>query len=214
MPLIVNEIFYSIQGESTFAGLPCVFIRLTGCNLRCTYCDTAYAYEDGYSMALPEILHTLETLHCHRVEITGGEPLAQPETPVLVSALLRGGYQVLMETNGSYDLDTIDSRCARIMDVKCPGSGEHKKCLLHNLEILGAEDQIKFVIGDKIDYEYAKSILPRIPAHLPPGNVLFSPIKETLTPARLAGWILRDHLDVRLHLQLHRTIWPNLDRGV
>lgn len=214
MSLIVNEIFYSIQGESTRAGLPCVFVRLTGCNMRCTYCDTAYAYDEGHPMQISEIMDSIGAFHCNMVEVTGGEPLLQNETPDLISSLLRKNYQVLMETNGSFDIRMADPRCVRIMDVKCPGSGEHEKCDLQNFRHLEKTDQIKFVIGNKQDYEYAKDMLNRIPSSIPPGNLLFSPIREILTPAELAGWILEDHLEARIQLQLHKTIWPDIERGV
>ena len=214
MSLIVNEIFYSIQGESTHAGLPCVFVRLTGCNMRCAYCDTVYAYDEGHPMQISEILNAVGTFHCSMVEITGGEPLLQDETPRLISSLIRKKYQVLMETNGSFDIRITDPRCVRIMDVKCPGSGEHEKCDHRNLRHLGARDQIKFVINDRQDYEYAKDILNRIPSRIPTGHLLFSPIREKIAPVELAGWILEDHLEARLHLQLHRTIWPDMARGV
>ena len=214
MSLIVNEIFYSIQGESTYAGLPCVFVRLTGCNMRCVYCDTVYAYDEGCPMQIPEILDRIGNFHCNIVEITGGEPLLQAETPDLIDDLLRKQYQVLMETNGSLDIRMADSRCVRIMDVKCPGSGEHEKCDFRNFRHLGKKDQVKFVICDRQDYEYARDMLNRIPGDIPNENLLFSPIRETLAPAELAGWILQDHLRVRLHLQLHRVVWPEIERGV
>jgi 7-carboxy-7-deazaguanine synthase len=148
------------------------------------------------------------------VEVTGGEPLLQTETPKLITDLLRNKYQVLMETNGSFDIRMVDPRCVRIMDVKCPGSGEHEKCEFRNFRHLGKRDQVKFVIGDRQDYEYAKNMLNRIPSIVPSGNLLFSPISEQLSPAELAGWILEDHLQTRLQLQLHRTIWPDIERGV
>lgn len=214
MSLIVNEIFYSIQGESTYAGLPCVFVRLTGCNMRCIYCDTVYAYDEGHPMQISEILDSIGDFHCSMVEITGGEPLLQAETPHLIDALLRKQYQVLMETNGSFDIRMTDPRCVRIMDVKCPGSGEHEKCDLRNLRYLTEKDQIKFVINHRQDYEYAQDMLKRVPTNIPNENLLFSPIREKLAPAKLAEWILQDHLGVRLHLQLHRTIWPEINRGV
>lgn len=214
MSLIVNEIFYSIQGESTHAGLPCVFVRLTGCNLRCIYCDTVYAYDQGRPMQISEVLKKVAAFHCSMVEVTGGEPLLQPETPDLIAILLRKQYRVLMETNGSFDISGVDPRCVRIMDVKCPGSGEHEKCDFRNFERLGKRDQVKFVIGDRTDYEYARDMLNKIPPGIPGGNLLFSPVKDTLDPAEIAGWILQDHLQVRLHLQLHKTIWPHIERGV
>ena len=214
MSLIVNEIFRSIQGESTYAGLPFIFVRLTGCNMRCAYCDTVYAYDQGHPLSISKILDTLATFHCSMVEITGGEPLLQAETPDLIAGQLRKKYRVLMETNGSFDIRMADSRCVRIMDVKCPGSGEHEKCDFRNFEHLNKKDQVKFVIGDRQDYEYARNMLNRIPSCIPSENRLFSPIRETLAPAKLAGWILEDHLETRLHLQLHRILWPDVDRGV
>ena len=214
MSLIVNEIFYSIQGESTYAGLPCVFVRLTGCNMRCAYCDTAYAYDQGRSMQISDILGKIESFHCRMVEVTGGEPLLQAQTPDLIASLLGKQYRVLMETNGSFDIRMADPRCVRIMDVKCPGSGEHEKCDLRNFRHLGTKDQVKFVIGDRQDYNYAKDMLNRIPSRIPAGNLLFSPNRKKLAPAELAGWMLEDHLQTRLHLQLHRAIWPEMERGV
>jgi 7-carboxy-7-deazaguanine synthase len=165
-------------------------------------------------MQISEILDNIGSFHCSMVEITGGEPLLQVETPDLIADLLRKQYRVLMETNGSIDIRSADPRCVRIMDVKCPGSGEHEKCDLHNLKYLGERDQVKFVIGDRQDYEYARDMLNRIPASIPSENRLFSPVREKLTPERLAEWILNDHLQTRLHLQLHKTIWPEIERGV
>jgi 7-carboxy-7-deazaguanine synthase len=214
MSLIVNEIFYSIQGESTYAGLPCVFIRLTGCNMRCAYCDTVYAYDEGHLMQISDILDSIGAFHCNMVEVTGGEPLLQEETPDLISYLIQRKYQVLMETNGSFDICKTDPRCVKIMDIKCPGSGEHEKCDLRNFKHLGEKDQIKFVIGDRQDYEYAKSMLKRIPSSIQSANILFSPIGDVLTSAELAAWLLEDHLEARLHLQLHKIIWPDIERGV
>ena len=214
MSLIVNEIFYSIQGESTYAGLPCVFIRLTGCNMRCAYCDTVYAYDEGHPMQISDILDSVGAFQCNMVEITGGEPLFQEETPDLVTRLIHGNYQVLMETNGSFDIRKTDPRCVKVMDVKCPGSGEHEKCYLRNFKHLGPKDQIKFVIGDRQDYEYARNVLEKNPLSIPSGNILFSPISDALTSAELAAWLLEDHLEARLHLQLHKVIWPDIERGV
>jgi 7-carboxy-7-deazaguanine synthase len=165
-------------------------------------------------MQISEILDSIGTFHCSMVEITGGEPLLQVETPGLIASLLRNQYRVLMETNGSFDIRMADPRCVKIMDVKCPSSGEHEKCDLRNFRHLGKRDQIKFVIGDRQDYEYTKNILNKIPPSIPTGNLLLSPIRETLSPAELAGWILEDHLKARLHLQLHRVVWPDIERGV
>ena len=213
MTLIVNEIFYSIQGESTYAGLPCVFIRLTGCNLRCRYCDTTYAYEEGAEMELADIMNRLRRYRCRLVEITGGEPLLQKQTPQLVQKLLDRGYEVLMETNGSLDIDSVNPRCHRIVDIKCPSSGQSEQNSWNNLKRLTTLDQVKFVIGDLNDYRFAKTKLGLLPPDLPTGQILFSPVAGKMSPALLAEWILSDHLPVRLQLQLHRVIWPDRPRG-
>ena len=212
--MMINEIFYSIQGESTFAGRPCVFVRLTGCNLRCTYCDTRYAYDEGRRLEIVEILARVAGFGCNLVEITGGEPLLQEETPDLTSLLLENGYRVLMETNGSFDISSVPPACIKVMDVKCPGSGEADKCELANLERLSPLDQVKFVIGSREDYQYARSVMARVPMHVPRGNLLFSPVQGALPASRLADWMLADRLDARLQLQLHKTIWPDVERGV
>lgn len=214
MTLMVNEIFFSIQGESVFAGCPCIFIRLTGCNLRCSYCDTQYAYEAGQHMTLETIVGLISRYPCRMVEITGGEPLLQPETPNLVLQLLSKGYRVLMETNGSLDTRSVDPRCVKIVDIKCPGSGESHLFQNANLAHVDAKDQIKFVICHREDYDFAKSRLLQIPRDMPAEHILFSPAAGIISPAELAGWILEDGLEVRLQLQLHRSIWPDIDRGV
>jgi len=214
MALIINEIFYSIQGESTFAGLPCVFVRLTGCNLRCAYCDTRYAYSDGQTLTVKQIVEKVTAFGCTLVEITGGEPLLQADTGRLVETLLNEGFHVLMETNGSLDIRGIDPACIKIIDVKCPDSGEADQCDLANLQRMASSDLVKFVISSRRDYLYAKKILPRIPAKVPPGNVLFSPVWDRLPGRDLAAWILEDNLWARLQLQLHKIIWPDIERGV
>lgn len=214
MALVVNEIFYSIQGESLYAGLPCVFLRLTGCNLRCVYCDTRYAYAEGATMEIPDIMDRVADYRCRLVEITGGEPLHQQDTPLLIQTLLARGYTVLLETNGTYDISRLDYRCVKIVDIKCPGSGENQKNRLDNLKHLSWNDQVKFVIGDREDYIFAKDIVKLIPAEFPKGHILFSPVHEKIAAQTLAEWILQDHLSVRLHLQLHKILWPNSDRGV
>jgi len=215
MSLRINEIFYSIQGESLYAGLPCVFIRLTGCNLRCAYCDTRYAYEEGMDMTTPEILSRIESYPASTlVEITGGEPLFQEETPDLVKQLLDQGRTVLMETNGSLDISRIDSRCIRIMDIKCPSSRMHAHNDPDNLRRIGPHDQIKFIIETPSDYVYALNILKQLPPDFPRSSVLFSPASGSLSPSLLAKWMLQDGLGIRLHLQLHKLIWPNTERGV
>lgn len=214
MALHVNEIFFSIQGESLYAGRPCVFVRLTGCNLRCSYCDTAYAYTEGRFLSIPDVMKAVDAFSCALVEITGGEPLLQSETPLLITTLLENGYEVLLETNGSMDIGQVDTRCRRIMDLKCPSSGESDRNNYKNLELLSPWDQLKFVISDRADFDYATGILTHIPEDLPPDHVLFSPAHQRLAPDRLAEWILSERLSVRLHLQLHKIIWPNIERGV
>ncbi|MEA3343792.1 MAG: radical SAM protein [archaeon] len=212
MSLVVNEIFYSIQGESVYSGRPCVFVRLTGCNLRCSYCDTIYAYENGTEMEIEPIIKQVDSFRCLLVEITGGEPLIQPETPLLIRSLLENGYEVMIETNGSLDISIIDERCIKIVDIKCPSSMESNKNDLENLQRIYRKDQVKFVIGTRKDYEYAKKIKEMIPARLPGHNILFSPVTEEIVPSQLANWILEDKLDVRFHQQLHKFIWPDEDR--
>ncbi len=214
MSLIVNEIFFSIQGESTLAGLPCIFIRLTGCNLRCAYCDTTYAYKEGQPREIDAILNRIGTYPCKRIAITGGEPLLQSDTPDLVANLLQSGHEVILETNGSIDISQVDDRCCRIVDVKCPGSGEQVSFNPDNLQYLSPADQVKFVLGDRNDYDFARNYLAELPSRLPPGNRLFSPDMTRLAPAELAAWILADGLDVRMHLQQHKFIWPGIERGV
>lgn len=215
MPLKVNEIFYSIQGESTYAGKPCVFIRLAGCNLRCSYCDTKYAYYDGEKLDIHEVINKVALYGCPLVEVTGGEPLLQEETPYLISQLLGKGYKVLIETNGSHDISRVDGRSVRIVDIKCPSSGEKDRNDLTNLNRLRDEDELKFVIGGREDYDYAKDILSLI-GHGSSGKIAvhFSPSFGRMEPKELAGWILHDRLNVRLHLQLHKYIWPPGQRGV
>ena len=214
MPLTVNEIFYSIQGESSYAGLPCIFVRLTGCNLRCTYCDTRYAYAEGTVMQQEDIIKAVAAYPCTLVEITGGEPLLQKEAPLLIQRLLDKEYCVLLETNGTIDCSGIDPRCIKIMDIKCPSSGAAEHTRLENLSYLTKHDEIKFVIATRDDYEFAKGILPRVCNICASKNIHFSPVSGMIDPAVLAEWILRDGLPVRLHLQLHKLIWPHRQRGV
>lgn len=214
MSLLINEIFYSIQGESTYSGRPCIFVRLAGCNLRCTYCDTRYAYEAGEKMEIDQIMRRIAGYKCRLVEITGGEPLLQVEIPLLISRLLEDGYAVMMETNGSLDIRRVDDRCIKILDVKCPTSGESDKNDLENLKRIHPKDQIKFVIGTREDYAYAKHIIAMLSMDFPGDHILFSPVFGKMSAADLADWILEDNLDVRLHLQLHKMIWPDKNRGV
>ncbi len=215
MTLTINEIFYSIQGESTFAGLPCIFVRLTGCNLRCSWCDTKYAYDAGEEKTIEDVLGEISLYGCTLVEITGGEPLLQKDTPCLINELLATGYNVLLETNGSLNIDIVDTRCHRIMDIKCPGSGMDKFMDTNNLERITHNDQIKFVISDRVDYEYAFRIACKILDRMGPEfPILFSPVLDRLKPKILAKWILSDNLNVRLQLQLHKIIWSPERRGV
>ena len=214
MTLLVNEIFYSIQGESIYSGRPCIFVRLTGCNLRCSYCDTRYAYEQGVNMELTEIINRIAAHRCRLVEITGGEPLLQSQTPILIYKLLENGYEVMLETNGSLDISRVDRRCIKIVDIKCPTSGESDKNDMENLKRLGSKDQVKFVIENRMDYEYAKQTMDSTCPDFPEEQILFSPVSGGIAPSRLAEWILEDNLNVRLHLQLHKIIWPDRKRGI
>lgn len=211
MTLKVNEIFYSIQGESLYAGLACAFVRLTGCNLRCAWCDTRYARDEGTDMPLAGIIDKVGACGCPLVEITGGEPLLQAQTPALVEELIGRGYQVLLETNGTRDIGGLPAACVRIVDIKCPGSGESGRHRPDILEQLTARDQVKFVISDKTDYDFARNFSRNVSA-IPACNILFSPVRGLLPASTLAEWILRDRLGVRLQLQLHQVIWKG-ERG-
>lgn len=213
MVLKVNEIFKSIQGESSHAGRPCTFVRLTGCNLRCAYCDTTYAYDEGREMSVEEVLSAVAAHQVHLVEITGGEPLLQAETPALAKALLDRGFAVLVETNGSKDISALPAGCVRIMDLKCPSSGMKDQNLWSNLEHLAPQDEVKFVMGSREDYEWAKhiTISHDLAARV---TVLFSTVFGTLGPQRLVEWVLRDGLPVRFQIQMQKYIWSPEKRGV
>lgn len=214
MHLLVNELFYSIQGESTWSGLPCGFVRLSGCNLRCRYCDTQYAYAPGDPIEVASILEQLNQFDCSHITITGGEPLLQKETPILVSRLLRAGFKVSIETNGSQDIGIVDPDCIKVMDLKCPSSGMQAHNRLENLKLLGPLDQVKFVIADQEDYQFALTMAGRISDRLQTGNILFSPVHGVLAARDLARWMLEDHVRARLQIQLHKYLWPDKDRGV
>jgi 7-carboxy-7-deazaguanine synthase len=209
----VCEIFTSVQGESTYAGRLCTFVRLTGCNLRCTYCDTTYAYEEGVDYTLDELLREVRVHGAPLVEITGGEPLLQTETRELAASLLDEGYQVLIETNGSVDISDIDPRAVLVMDLKLPSSGMADKMLMENLDRLRPTDEVKFVIATRDDYEQAKNILhdKRLAERC---TVLFSPVFGQMPPEQLVSWMREDHLPVRLNLQIHKYIWGPERRGV
>jgi len=209
----VCEIFASIQGESSFAGYPCVFVRLSGCNLRCTYCDTTYAYEEGTEMSPEDILTRVGSYAIPFVEVTGGEPLIQDETGSLLHSLADKGYRVLLETNGSCDISDIDQRVSVILDMKTPSSGMSDKMLTLNLTSVAMKDDVKFVISDRADYEWSVSMLRDHSLHKRT-NVLFSPSFNTLHPSELALWIVTDKLPVRFNLQLHKYIFGPERRGV
>jgi 7-carboxy-7-deazaguanine synthase len=211
--LRVNEIFHSIQGESTHAGRPCVFVRLTGCNLRCVWCDTAYAFHEGEPMALPEVVDRVLAYGCGLVEVTGGEPLLQPEAIDLMRELVARGSEVLLETGGSLPIDSVPEGVKRIVDVKCPGSGECDRNRWENLDALRPGDELKFVIADRTDYEWAKDTV-RTRALGTQVPVLFSPVQPTLDGGELARWVLADRLCVRVQLQMHKILWPGVLRGV
>ena len=209
----VTEIFHSVQGESTFAGLPCVFVRLTGCPLRCTWCDTDYAFFGGMDRSIDDILDTVRSYGCQLVEVTGGEPLAQPDSSALLCRLCHEGFTVLLETSGAVDTTIVDPSVHIILDVKCPGSGMTERMHWPNVERLRPQDEAKFVMQDRSDYEWAKRILDRFQL-TDRCAVHFSPVFGALDPQRLAEWLLADRLPIRLQLQLHKHIWaPNM-RGV
>jgi 7-carboxy-7-deazaguanine synthase len=211
--LHVNEIFFSIQGEGTRAGVPCAFVRLTGCPLRCRWCDTAYAFDEGTRLSEDEVIARLREYPCRLVELTGGEPLAQPAAFPFISRLLDEGWQVLVETSGHVGLEALDRRAVAIMDIKCPGSGEQHRTEWRNLERLKPSDEAKFVIADRADYEWAREVVQRhgLAQRCP---VLFSPVHGELDPGTLGRWILDDGLPVRLQVQLHKVLWPGVERGV
>ena len=212
--MVITEIFKSIQGESTYAGLPCLFVRLTGCNLRCHWCDTAYAFYGGQRMSVDEVLARLRQLGGKLVELTGGEPLLQKETYPLTERLLSEGYRVLVETSGERNVGQLPREVVKVVDVKCPGSGEEGKFCFDNLALLESKDQIKFVILNEDDYRYARDFLAQHDLHRHVDEVIFSPVFEQLAPRNLAAWILRDGLEVRIGLQLHKLIWGPDVRGV
>ncbi len=212
--LNISEIFCSIQGESTYAGLPCIFIRLAGCNLRCDYCDTTYSYESDISLSIDDIFTKIKEFDPIKlVEITGGEPLLQPEVYQLFELLHKDGYTILLETNGSISLKEIPEYIIKIVDVKCPGSGEENSFLLENLEFINqVSDEIKFVLSNNFDYNWAKDFIMKY--QLNEYEILFSPVADKLNSQDLAKWITEDRLSVRMQLQLHKIIWDKDKRGV
>lgn len=212
--LTVNEIYLSVQGESTWAGLPCVFVRLTFCDLRCTYCDTEYAFYDGNKMTLDEILGKVRGFGCPVVEVTGGEPLLQPACVPLLRELCEAGFTVLLETSGAHDIAAVDPRVHRIMDLKTPSSGECGRNLHTNIAHLTGRDEVKFVVGSREDYEWARG---QIREHDLPSKVravLLGPVFGKIAPADLVGWMLEDKVPARFQLQMHKFIWEPRARGV
>ena len=209
----ITEIFHSIQGESTYAGRPCVFVRLTGCPLRCTWCDTAYAFYGGGDMTIDDIVNQVRAFDCDLVEVTGGEPLGQTESLPLLSRLCDEGFEVLVETSGAIDTTGVDRRVHVILDVKCPGSGMTDRMCWSNLERLAPQDEVKFVIKDRADYEWAREVAHRhdLPARC---TVLMSPVFGEVEARHLAEWVLADKLPVRFQLQMHKYIWAPDMRGV
>ncbi len=210
--LKINEIFHSIQGESGYAGLPCIFIRLTGCNLRCSYCDTEYSYYEGRNYSIKEIIQHISQWETKLVEITGGEPLIQMESIKLSKELLKNGYQVLIETNGSQNIDTLPKEVIKIMDIKTPGSGESDSFDFNNLKYLSQNDEIKFVITNRDDFDWSSSMIKQYRLD-EKCQVLFSCSDQLLKYSILCEWILESRLNVKFQLQLHKIVWPNDERG-
>ena len=208
----ITEIFHSIQGESSHAGRPCVFVRLTGCNLRCTWCDSEYTFTGGERMSLDDVMERVRSYDCKLVEVTGGEPLAQQEAFELITRLCDEGFEVLLETSGSIDITPVDRRATIILDLKCPGSGEMAKNRWANLEELRPHDEIKFVIADREDYEWARNLIAE--RNLDRWTVLLSPVWGTMNPKDLAEWMLADHVPARFQTQLHKHIWGADVHGV
>jgi 7-carboxy-7-deazaguanine synthase len=210
----VTEIFRSIQGESTWAGLPCAFVRLTGCNLRCAYCDTRYAYEGGEEMTVDTVVDACAKLGAPLVEVTGGEPLNQPGCVPLVKAMLERGWTVLVETNGSVWAGGLPADAVKVLDFKCPGSGMADRNDWRNVDALTPRDEVKFAIGDRADYEWSRDVVAKYALPARCRQVLFSPVFGRIEPRRIVEWILDDGLNVRFQLQLHKYIWPPDQRGV
>jgi 7-carboxy-7-deazaguanine synthase len=212
--LTINEIYRSLQGESTYAGRPCVFVRLTACDLRCTWCDTTYAFTEGRKWPVDDVVAEVERQGGDLVELTGGEPLLQPGVYELMDRLLAGGRTVLLETGGHISLERVPTAVVRIMDIKCPGSGESDRNDWSNIERLTDHDEVKFVVKDRADYEFARDVIARHDLPRRCAAVLLSPVHGELEPKDLAAWMLEDGLDARLQVQLHKYIWGAEARGV
>ena len=211
--LEVTEIFNSVQGESTHMGLPCVFVRLTGCNLRCVWCDTAYAFQGGKKLSIDEILEEIKSHNIDLIEITGGEPLMQEESILLMETLLKEKFRVMLETGGSLSIKDVPTKVIKVIDLKCPGSGEEDKNHWDNLNYLASTDEIKFVIADRADYEWSRTTLHKYELDKK-SHILFSPVFDKLNLKDLTEWILEDNLPVRLQTQLHKHIWDKNAQGV
>ncbi len=211
--LKVNEIYHSIQGESSKSGLPCVFVRLTYCNLRCAYCDTEYAFYDGEDKSIEEIINEVKKYNCKLVEVTGGEPLVQKECLDLMKRLCDEGFDVMLETGGSLTIKDVDERVQIIMDLKCPSSKMEKKNLYENINFLKPKDELKFVIGNREDYDWSKEIISKYDLKTK-SEILFSVVFGELEPVSLVNWIIEDKLDVRYQLQMHKYIWHPETKGV
>ena len=213
MALKVNEIYYSIQGESTHVGRPCIFIRLTYCNLRCTYCDTEYAFYEGKDIEIPEIMAKIKQWNCNLVEVTGGEPLFQDECIDLLNELTNQNYEVLLETGGSLSISDVPIEIVRIVDFKCPSSGMEKKNLWSIVNDLQPHDEVKFVIGDREDFDWAKEMLNKYSLN-EKCSILFSPTFGKIDPSLIVEWILEGDIPVRMQLQMHKLIWESERKGV
>ncbi len=212
--LTINEIFHSIQGESRRAGEPCVFVRLTACDLRCSWCDTPYAFHEGSKRSLDDVIATVEQYGCPLVEVTGGEPLLQEDVYPLMERLLQSGHTVMIETGGHRSIARVPDAVLKIVDVKCPGSGEHEKNCWENLDLVTSHDEVKFVLKDRADYDYAVDVVRRYNLTGRVGAVHFSPVHGVLDARVLSEWVLADRLPVRVQLQLHKFIWSPETRGV
>ena len=212
--LTVHEIYLSVQGESTYVGRPCVFVRLTACDLRCVWCDTAYAFSGGRKMPVGDVIAAVRALNCPLVELTGGEPLLQPEAIPLMQRLLDEGFEVLLETGGHLPVDRVPAGVHVILDVKCPGSGEASKMHWPNLDAMTREHEVKFVIADRADYEYARKVISTHDLGARAGAVLLSPVHGVQRADELVQWMLEDHLPARLQIQAHKYVWTPETRGV
>jgi 7-carboxy-7-deazaguanine synthase len=212
--LTINEIFYSVQGESTYAGRPCVFVRLTACDLRCSWCDTPYAFHEGKKRSMEDVLQEVERYQCPLVEVTGGEPLLQEEVYPLMQSLVASGKTVLLETGGHRSIARVPSEVVTVLDVKCPGSGESERNCWENLSNVRPHDEVKFVVKDRTDYEFARAVISDRSLAGRVAAIHISPVHGVLDPKTLSEWVLADHLPARVQLQLHKYIWSPDTRGV